>query len=447
MKQDHKGHNKQIVRKVLLFVICCLSFSSVAAQQKTAREEIDENPWLAGSNYVDYDRQLPDFKYTKAPKGYVPFYMSHYGRHGSRWLIGKDDYQRVLRPLRKARQQGKLTREGQETLRKIEIFNKTTDKRLGDLTTVGERQHHGIGRRMTEHFPEIFVKTKGVQIDARSTTVNRCILSMVAECEELMAANPTACIHNDVSDALQYYLNQEKSDFLRQTAKKGDKVRHEFSRAHTHPERLMTVLFNDQQWARDSINTHNLMRQLFEVVINMQSHDDGPDMLSLFTTEELYDMWRINNVGWYQGYGASPHTDGIMPFSQFNLLTNIIQTTDTCVSLRKPQATLRFGHEVCVMPLACLMELGTCGAKVSDMEQLDQVWRNYRIYPMGCNIQLIFYKPKKKGSTGDILVKALLNEREVTLPVEPTATPYYYKWSDLRAYWQQKLNSFKQTEQ
>jgi len=411
---------------------------------RTAREEIAENPWLAGSNYVDYDRQLPDFNYTRAPKGYVPFYMAHYGRHGARWLIGKNDYERVLRPLRKARKEGKLTREGEQALRQIETFNKTTHKRLGDLTTVGERQHHGIARRMTEHFPEIFVKPKNLQIDARSTTVNRCILSMVAECEELMAANPRARIHNDVSDALQYYLNQDWSDRLDKTAKKGDRVRHEYTASHTHPERLMQVLFNDAQWAADSLNTGSLMRHLFEVVINMQSHDDGPDMLHLFTEEELYDMWKINNVGWYQNYGPSPYTDGIMPFSQFNLLTNIIQTADTCVALGKPQATLRFGHEVCVMPLACLMELGTCGASVADMEQLDQTWRNYRIFPMGCNIQLIFYKHKK--GKGDILVKALLNEREVTLPVAATSTPYYYKWTDLRAYWSKKLADFEASE-
>jgi hypothetical protein len=116
-----------------------------------------------------------------------------------------------------------------------------------------------------------------------------------------------------------------------------------------------------------------IVQQLFEVVINMQSHDDGPDMLSLFNDDEIYDMWSIQNVGWYQNYGPSPYTDGIMPFSQFNLLTNIIETADTCVALGKTQATLRFGHEVCVMPLACLMELGTCGVQVSDMEQFGQV--------------------------------------------------------------------------
>ena len=427
------------MKRIVAIIAFCAAMLTGMAQ--TAREEIKANPWLAGSNYLDYDRQLPSFKYTKAPKGYVPFYFSHYGRHGSRWLIGKDDYERVLRPLRKARQQGKLTREGQIALRQIEDFNKSTHQRLGDLTTVGERQHHGIGRRMAEHFPEIFMKTKHVAIDARSTTVNRCILSMVAECEELMAANPTARIHNDVSDALQYYLNQKREGRVKQLSDSTGRLRHDFAERHTHPERLMQTLFNDQQWAKDSIRQRQLMRQLFEVVINMQSHDGAPDMLNLFTDDEIYEMWLISNVGWYVNYGPAPQTQGVMPFSQFNLLTNIIETADTCVALRKPQATLRFGHEVCVLPLACLMELDNCGASVENLEELDRYWQNYKIFPMGCNIQLIFYKPKR--GDGPVLVKALLNEREATLPVTPTATPYYYKWDDLRSYWTKKLRDFK----
>ena len=59
------------------------------------------------------------------------------------------------------------------------------------------------------------------------------------------------------------------------------------------------------------------------------------------------------------------------------------------------------------------------------------------VIPTGCNIQLIFYRPKK-GKQGDILVKALLNENEVTMPVETDMFPYY-KWNDVKAYYQEKL--------
>ena len=419
-----------------LIALCLLCCGTATAQ--TAQGELKDNRYLSGSNYLDYDRQLSTTPLTPAPKGYEPFYMSHYGRHGSRWLIGEGDYTTPLNILRDAHQAGKLTAEGEAVLKKLEDFFPTTVKRLGELTTVGERQHHGIGSRLARNFPEIF-KAKNVPIDARSTVVIRCILSMEAECEELAAANPTARIHNDVSESLQYYLNQGWSDRLRQASREGRKVRNQYEQKYSHPERLMKLLFNDQQYVYDNIRASSLMRQLFEIAANMQSHDTDIELYSLFTDEETYDQWRMRNIGWYLDYAAAPQTGAIMPFSQLNLLKNIIETTDT---VRQTQATLRFGHEVCVMPLACLLELGQCGAQVENLDTLDRVWRNYRIFPMACNIQLVFYRPKK-GKKGDILVKALLNEREMTMPGKPVSGPYY-RWDDLRQYYLERINNFEE---
>ena len=424
---------------LLLLSIGC----TIASQAQTplfetsAKDEIAANRYLAGSNYLDYDRQLSTKALTPAPKGYEPFYMSHYGRHGSRWLIVDGEYTRPLGTLRSAKEAGKLTPLGEETLKKLEDFYPTSDKRLGDLTTVGERQHHGIGKRMVQNFPEIF-KARDLKIDARSTVVTRCILSMIAECEELAAANPTAQIHNDVSESLQYYLNQPWDGIVRQEGRNtGDKETNYYSQKYTHPERLMKQLFNDQQWVYNNVNSGDFMRRLFDVATNMQSHDTDIELLSLFTDEELYDQWRIRNIGWYLDYGASPVSGQKMPFSQRNLLRNIIETADT---VTQTQATLRFGHEVCVMPLACLLELDNCGMSVENLDSLDTYWRNYRIFPMGCNIQLVFYRPKK-GKTGDILVKALLNEREAYMPTQTDCWPYY-KWQDLRQYYLDKLAKF-----
>ena len=86
---------------------------------QTAREEIAANKYLAGSNYLDYDNYPATQQLTPAPKGYVPFYMSHYGRHGSRWLISTDSYTSVTRPLQQAQKAGKLTPKGEEVLRQV----------------------------------------------------------------------------------------------------------------------------------------------------------------------------------------------------------------------------------------------------------------------------------------------------------------------------------------
>jgi len=423
--------------KKFFISLFALAFA-INATAQTAKQQIKENRFICASNYLDYDNYPATKKLTPTPKGYEMFYLSHYGRHGSRWLLGENDYLSVIRPMRKAKEEGKLTDEGLQLLTKLEDFYPSTINRLGDLTTVGERQHHGIGKRMTEHFPELF-KTKNLLLDARSTVVIRCILSMTAECEELEAFNPTIKIHNDVSESLQYYLNQPWRGIVRQSADKGNKVLDEYRDKYTHPHRIISILFNDTLWTKDNMNEGSFMRRLFDVATNMQSHDQYEEILDIFNDDECYDLWRIRNIDWYLHHGPAPLTNSVMPFSQRNLLMNIIETADT-VHLK--QATLRFGHEVCVMPLACLLELGSCGAVVENLDTLDNVWRNYDIFPMACNVQLAFYRPKK-NKKGDVLVKALLNEREVTLPIQTDRFPYY-KWNELRQYYLDKISRFDQ---
>ncbi len=416
------------------------SFSLLTSFAQTAKEEIYADILKAGSNHMAY--QVPTQPLTKAPKGYKPFYMSHYGRHGSRWLINDNDYQNALRPLRRAKELGVLTPLGEEALMKLERFYPCTKNRLGELTDIGEQQHHGIGKRMTEHFPDIF-SGKDAEVDARSTVVIRCILSMTAECEELAAFNPKLKIHNDVSESFQWYLNHDFDSRLRDARRDRGRIVDHYKRKYTHPERFCRSLFTDESyWNDEDFRPRAFMRAMAGVVSNMQSHGCGEDMWDLFTKEEVYDLWKIVNIDWYLGYGPAPQTGGIMQFNQANLLRNMIETTDTVMASKtyKNGASLRFGHEVCVMPLACLMELDSCGRQVEDLDHLEDEWVNYRIYPMACNIQLVFYHSKK--ASDPILVKALLNEKEATLPVQTDQYPYY-KWDDLRAYYLKKLEEFE----
>ena len=426
-------------KKTLTLLV--FSFSLLVSSAQTAKEEIYADILKSGSNYMAY--QAPTKALTKAPKGYEPFYMSHYGRHGSRWLINENDYTSVIRVFRRANELGKLTPLGKEALAKLERFIPTTKGRLGELSDIGEQQHHGIGRRMTENFPEIF-SGKDAEVDARSTVVVRCILSMTAECEELTAFNPKMKMHNDVSESYQYYLNHNFSQRLKDASRDRGSIVDEYKKKYTHPERFCRALFNDESyWKDEDFRPRSFMRAVFNVITNMQSHGNGEDMWNLFTTEECYDLWKIVNIDWYLGYGAAPQTGGIMQFNQADLLHNIIETTDTIMASKtfKNGATLRFGHEVCVMPLACLLELDSCGRQVQDLDHLEDYWVNYRIYPMACNIQLVFYRSKKQKDA-PILVKALLNEKEATLPV-PTDQYPYYKWEDLRAYYVKRLKEFE----
>ena len=128
--------------KRFIYILALLPLMTIA---QTAQEEIYDNINVAGSNYLAY--RTPTWKLTPTPKGYEPYYLSHYARHGSRWLCGSGEYARPVEKLQKAKQYGKLTNEGLEVLRLLEKIQATSTRRCGDLTTVGERQHQGIGKR------------------------------------------------------------------------------------------------------------------------------------------------------------------------------------------------------------------------------------------------------------------------------------------------------------
>ncbi|MBQ7513852.1 MAG: histidine-type phosphatase, partial [Prevotella sp.] len=283
-----------------LTTILLLAAFALSSNAQTAREEIKANRYLSASNYVDYDNYPATKALTPAPAGYEPYLMNHYGRHGARWLIDPASYTRPLKILRQADSLGILTAEGKDVLRQVEAVYASSIQRLGELTTVGERQHHGIGKRMVEHFPDLF-KTPGLPVDARSTVVIRCILSMEAECEELAAANPSIRWHNDVSESLQYYLNQPQTPYMKALRKKTRELRRELNRKVERgmdTSRFTNLLFTNPQLAKDSIGAGSLIHEIFDVVSNMQSHDLGLDLYPYFTADELYYLWRIRNIGW-----------------------------------------------------------------------------------------------------------------------------------------------------
>jgi hypothetical protein len=55
-------------------------------------------------------------------------------------------------------------------------------------------------------------------------------------------------------------------------------------------------------------------------------------------------------------------------------------------------------------------------------------------------MQLVFYRSKK--ASDDILVKCLLNGREVSLPMATTQYPYY-RWSDFRDFYTARCDKNK----
>lgn len=406
-------------------------------QAQEARHEIESNPCFAGSNYLAYPG--PKVKaLTPAPKGYTPFYISHYGRHGSRYMIDKSSYSGPLRVLERADSLGVLTPLGRSVeVRVRQLYNESLN-RLGELTELGAEQHRGIARRMYERFPEVF--SGDAHIDAKSTIVIRCILSMENELQEFVRLNPHLRISHDASIHDMYYMNfNDTALFHHRMTPAASRVYNHLRDSLTDGRRLCLSLFTDTTVAG---GTKRFYERMFDMAVAVQNSElrYKLTLYDIFTKDELYKSWEVANAGWYIGYGASPLNDATQPYSQRNLLRNIILTADSCIKLQHPGATLRFGHETMVLPLTCLLNINGYGRHVVDPMQLErQGWINYRIFPMGANIQFVFYH--KPGS--EVLFKVLLNENEATLPDLKAVSGPYYKWSDFRTFFLKKIDSYR----
>jgi hypothetical protein len=427
------------MKKWLLAAVATLFIVTLHAQ--TAYNEIHENVLLSASNFMAYPGPVQR-DLTPAPRGYKPFYISHYGRHGSRFHSKPSIYNNPYIVLAKADSLGKLTPTGRDVMHRLDVIRKDAENDWGDLTLLGARQHEDIARRMYERFPEVFKDS--ADIDARSTGVGRCVLSMEYALMQLVRLNPLLNIHHDASHRDMYYLNlQDKELFNLRKLKEATQPYIAF-RAHNNDfSHLVQTLFNDSSYVRKNIRSYEFGEQLMLVAAILQNVELGNTMtlFDVFTQDEIYNTWKNGNAWWYIGWGASPATGGKMPYLQRNLLRKIIEQADSCIQLPKTNVHLRYGHETVVLPLICLLDINGFGLVTDDLNQLvDKGWINYRAFPMGANLQFIFYRKSPKDR--DPLFKLLLNENEAKLPLPAKQAPYY-RWSDFRKYYLKKLDAYE----
>ena len=424
--------------KKLLFT-AIISLFAITTIAQSVQEDLKRDIRYSASNQMAYP--TPTQALTPAPEGYKPFYISHYGRHGSRYLINPKDYSYPHEVLKSADSAGVLTPLGKNVLKRYEIIIQEADNRYGELTPLGAEQHRQIARRMYERFPEVF--EGNVWVDAKSTVVIRCILSMTNELTELTRLNPKLRIRHDASMHDMYYMNFNDKELLKKKwNKESNDVYEKYFKEMVNYDYAFCQLFTDTSFVWRKADARKFYEKLFHTANNLQNLEARKKvtLYDLFTDEDMYNNWRVANMWWYLGYGFSQLNGGKQPYVQRNLLRKIIEEADSCIVLQNPGATLRFGHETMVMPLTVLMGLNGYDLVTEDYAHLDQKgWVNYRIFPMGANIQLVFYR--RNTGNKDVLVKVLLNENEATLPIKSNTAPYY-KWSEVRQYYLDKINAF-----
>ncbi|MBQ9668281.1 MAG: histidine-type phosphatase [Prevotella sp.] len=406
-----------------------IALSTLQLSAQTTRQEMMDNPRLASGVYLAYPE--PVDAPTPAPKGYAPFYVSHYSRHGSRYLISDRDYQWVTRLMEQADSAHALTPLGCDVLSRLEQLAPLVDGRSGDLTPIGERQHQDIARRMAEHYPQVFQGERSVS--ARSTPSHRCAMSMAAFVESLKSVAPQLHIRSEISDRYVRYLNWHSDASNRFTNLNNGPLAEEyrkFEARQTRPDRLMRALFADSMYVVRHVNPHDLMWGLYWIAVDMQDVETDVTFDDVLTPDELFDLWQVINYRFYVGSANHAEGRGIVMANAAPLLRNIIETADEAIARGDVAATLRFGHDGNVIPLLALMHIEGFDAAVSRPEQVYRSWCDFRAVPMAANVQMVFYR----NHAGHVLVRLMHNEREVSIPVATDLFPYY-DWQRVRDYY------------
>lgn len=427
--------------KYTLLLILAVSSCRLSVAQSVI-DLIKQRPSYASCNYDVYPDSITA-KLTPAPAGKKPFYISHYGRHGSRYISNRSGFDTPYFMMLHADSLDELTPTGKQVLRHMNNIMRNTEGRWGELTGYGKQQMQNIGRRMAERFPEVF--HPGANVTCISTVVPRCIESMGSLAMEMLQVCPQLHITMQASKRTQWYMNYQDKKLRRNyMTPEAQKALDAYTATRMGNTRLMELIFKNPDIAEEFVNqedfSYYLMKMgLFQLNTNFNRNTN---LIGLFNTNDLYRMWQVDNAYWYLQHGACKLNGGNQPYTQRHLLKKMIADADSCIKLPDPGAQLRFGHETVLLPLVCLIGVNGFDFSTDNLDELESHgWWCSSVFPMAGNLQFIFYRSNPKDK--DVLVKVLLNEVEATLPISTDCAPYYH-WSDFRQYCLNKLAAYKQ---
>lgn len=386
----------------------------------------------AGTFYVYDGESLPAM--TPAPEGYEPFYISHFARHGARYCTSEYDTLRGW--LQQAAEAGVLTGDGEAFRTRFEAFYVKVKDCKGNLTGVGKAQHRAIAERMFQRFPAVF--DGPTHVEAVSTESPRVIMSMWSCLSRLAALDGDLDINADASARYASWLQPSlgTNPYLIKGAFKSGPAADEALEAYfdrTVPWKAVAGrLFTSPEVLKDVLKTtpEKFIETLHSVVTGTYCLDTDRGRLDdVFTEEELGQVWKGLSASYFKFAGRYEGSESlILDYAAFTL-GQIIESAGADIASGDTQLRLRFGHDSGIAPLLVLLDADGAGRGTASFEESLDIFPSYRI-PMAASLQLVFFR----NAAGDILVKALVNEREASLPVEPVSGPYY-RWSDFKAHY------------
>ena len=409
---------------ILPLLALVLSCGQQAPAPVPVPDSIDDNLYRFGVNTSPYEYFCTEE--TPVPAGYKPFYISHYGRHGSRsnWDFG---YAAVLEKYAAAKEAGLLTEEGEKAFQQMQTINELHNGMNGRLTPLGAQEHRQIAGRLFARYPKLFSGSPRVR--AVSSVVPRCIVSMAAFTGELLSRNPKLDMSWDTGEKIMRYCSSDDPEAMRPGAYA---IIQEHARSHVMDSvSFVQKVFTDEAAAREAVggSIAKLMEGTLSFAVIAGSFEQDQTLIDLFNVEDIKHHMRNTSLNLYLRQCNSADFGDIRmaaPGVQ-ELLEDVITKADAAIATGEYVADLRFGHDYQLLAISSRMGIKGVGERLSKEEAVE--WPGWLYTPFAGNLQLVFYK----NAAGNILVKCFINERETTLLGLPDGP--YYAWDDVKKAW------------
>lgn len=422
---------KRLISLFPAFLAGLISLTGQDGRSPQALALLREDPNRAGVNTHIYE--FAEETDTKAPKGYKPFYIFHYGRHGARSDWSPQHYSYVITRLEKAEDLGILNDDGKYLLEKTREVLKEHGNMNGHLTDRGQFEQRELGKRLYHRFSSVFRDgTKNVRVEC--STIPRCLVSAACFTNSLAACQSDLDFSIRSGEMLFRYINNDCSP--RQKAATKLMLDSLVRNTSNDNEKIFSILFTDREKAGEIIDDPDkFQKYIFYTARISEASGVAGDLFKFIPEDVIYRWWDYFNRELYIRHCNSLEWGEERMEMTEPLVRNTLEKIEGAIGSDGTAADLVFGHDYPIIALSSYLGIEGVGKRLS-FDRIPFEYCDPKYICTACNLDLVFYKNRD----GELLVKALYGEKERKIyGLEPVCGPYY-KWEDLKAVCTDRMN-------
>lgn len=363
------------------------------------------------------------------PDTLKPVYISHVGRHGSRYPASSTHTMKLKEALENARDVGTITKLGSELLDLTNLIIAKTANRWGALDSLGQAEQRAIATRMVNLFKPVFKDE--ATVCAISSYSPRSMMSMYTFLHQIDRMNNRLEFTTSTGRKNSLFMRPFDVDPTYLEFRKNEVWKPAYEEVFNEicPLTAITRVLGKDYPFGNTDNARDLAIIEYYVLAGLQAMELPSEMKKYFTSDEMNALWSCFNLRQYLQYSASTVSTAPADISSA-LVLDIVEKADAAVEGKNAAvADLRFGHAETVMPLVSLLRLPGCYYLTNYFDTVASHWCDFNIVPMAANVQFILFKNEKNG---EWYLRVDLNEKPVSLI--PGDKRIYLPWGEARRY-------------